>query len=422
MLPWFLLEEKKENKMTIQTEEIEFCKVKVHYVAETDKVISKRKDALNAFKNVQIPGFRKGKAPPYILELRLKERIDNWVKQELLTDAFTDIIFETKIKPMGYPQPQSVNLHGSDFWCEVLMFKKPDFELKQYKDFEIPAPAMPITAADMAQKILQELRKTNGDFAPYEENDFVEMGDKVTMDVNCFKSEEKIDDMCQEGILYTIGQNMYPGFDDNLLGMAAGEERTFTMKLDGSSDDTMLKVKIHMGLKSTPAPLDDSLAQKVGLKDFTSLMKEIENISGQRTENTKNQMISQQVIKRLLAENPFEVPEWAYKLEAQQISGKHTEAEFQTLPVEQREMCLNQAKDNVRLSFILDTLAEVEPETCYNDMEVVNIIKSKVQQAGQNPDQFVAEASKNGKLNGMAARVRSEAALQWVISKCKIVD
>lgn len=414
--------------MKIQCIEEEYCKVKVHYIAEENKVIQKRKETLKSLRSAKISGFRPGKAPDHIIEFKLKKQIDELVKKELVAEAYDDILFETKMKPIGYPQVQHSGLHGSEFWCDLIVLKKPSFDLKQYKDFEIPSPAMPISAGDMAQKMLQELRQRHGDFAPYGENDFVQVNDKVTMDLNCFDGETKVDKLCQQGILYTVGQNMYPDFDDNIVGMSAGEARNFVIKFGAEypedlRDKTLnFEVKIHMGLRNNAAPLDDSLAEKIGFDKFDTLLKEVENVANSRTEHTRNQLIDQQITKRLLSENPFDAPEWCIKLEAQQLAGVRTEAEFKALSEDKRGSVWAQAINNVRLAFILDSISEAEPEASFSDLEVIDVIKNKVAQTGQDADRFVVESSRDGRLMGLMARVRNEAVLAWIRSKCKIIE
>ena len=110
--------------MTLQYEEVEFCKLNVHYAAEPSKVDSKRKEALTQFRKVKIPGFRAGKAPNYAIESKLKKQIEDWMKRELLAEAYDDILFEIKTKTIGHPQVSRIELNDNNFWCDLVLLKK----------------------------------------------------------------------------------------------------------------------------------------------------------------------------------------------------------------------------------------------------------------------------------------------------------
>ena len=182
-------------KMTVQCEEVDYCKVKVKYVADPSLVEEKKNEAVRLLKksNVQLPGFRMGQATDLAIRVHMKKQIDQMVTRELVSDAFTETLFETKMKPIGYPDVHSTRLDGRHFECEMTFAKKPEFELQQYTGFEIPKPHLEMTAAEGAEKLLQELRTVHGDVVTYGADDFVQEGDKITMDIHCFLDDKEIE-------------------------------------------------------------------------------------------------------------------------------------------------------------------------------------------------------------------------------------
>src|ERR1700674_1095548 len=111
--------------MQIESKEIEYCKLHVNYVADTDVVIEKHNEALQQLKDAKIPGYRKGKATKAALKhyvaknKNVKVQLDNWVKQELATDAFDKIQFELKTKVIGQPEVTALELGDKSFTCEM---------------------------------------------------------------------------------------------------------------------------------------------------------------------------------------------------------------------------------------------------------------------------------------------------------------
>ena len=408
--------------MTLQVNEIEYCKLQIHYVADPAKVKAKRSEAIKELKkHAKIAGFREGKAPDYVIATQKKPQIEHWVKQELMAEAYQDILFETKIKPLGHPRVENADLNGSEFWCNLSMFKKPEFTLQNYKGFEVPEPHQPHTPEEMAAKMMQELRVRHGDVAPYEESDFVEMGDKVTMDLEIRQAESLREDLSQMGITYTMGQNLYPELDQNLLGMVAGEERTLDgFKIPEQEGEFSILVRIHMGLKPQPAPLDDELAFKVGFENYAQMQSYIEGVTSQQFQQNRSNVINQQVMKHLAAEHSFEVPEWYVTTEAEQLAakGKLTWIEMSD---EEKAPILTQAKENVKLALILDSIREEEPESMLSDQEIFNLVAQRLEGTGQNAKQFFVEAEQSGRLSNMLSHFRNEGVLQWVVSTCKFV-
>ena len=435
--------------MAYQINEIEYCKVNVHYTAEGDVVKDKISDTVRTLKKnkVRVPGYRPGKASDLAIRVHLKKHINEKVKEELVAQAYDDILFETKMKPIGYPQIMNAQLNDNNFLVDMLFLKKPEFELKGYKDLELPKPHQETTVENMTQHLLQQLREFHGDTIPYSETDFVQMGDQITMDVKVELDGKPVDSLAKEGVLYKVGERMFEGFDDNILGMTAGEERKFElvisegdkvgMILDGEdaaknfrSDSPIEDVKatfivnVHMGTKKTPCPLDDTLAEKAGFKTFDELLQAATGrASGRMQENERN-MLSQQVINKLLENNQFEVPVWLTNMEAQRLSQQNG-VKLEEMGEEGSKYMVEQAEKQVRLSLILDSIRDQEPESIFSNQELLSAMRDRLMQAGHTDESaqtLLKQAERQGSLYGMIAQLKDETTLQWLIEHSKIVE
>jgi trigger factor len=415
--------------MPIQCEEYEYCKVKVQYVAEPELVNEKREEALQELQKqrVKVPGFRRGKATVRAIKQNCKKAIEEWVKKELVASAYDDVVYETKMKPIGYPQIFNSQLIDSSFLCDMIFLKKPEFELKDYKGFKIPKPHRETTATDDAEKMIQDLRVRHGDTIPYGEHDFVQEGDQVTMSFECKIDGEVFDPFSNKGELYTVGDNIIPDFDKNILGMTAGEKKEFDIIfVEGVAENLIDKrakfnVELFMGTKNIPCPLDDSLAQKVGMKTYKELRQYAQGEATRQIKNQELQLINQQVLNTLLENHQFEVPSWLLLMEAQQFAAQQGE-KWDDLQDAQKEQVNEICKKKVRLSMILDSIRETEPEASFSDDEIVKTIVARVEDAGQNPKAFLTKAQKDGTLIGIIASLKDEATIQWLVSKCEIIE
>jgi len=110
-------------------EEPEYCKLKVHYEADPEVVIGKIDEAVAECRKLQVPGFRKGKAPDSAIKMRLRPQINQYVAREMATHAMDDIIFELDVKPIGHPKFSEIKISKNNFSCDVDFMKKPSFEL-----------------------------------------------------------------------------------------------------------------------------------------------------------------------------------------------------------------------------------------------------------------------------------------------------
>jgi trigger factor len=454
--------------MTVQTQEVEYCKLQVHYTADPDVVVEKREEIVDALKkqNVKVPGFRtplsltknrKKKARPNASKFRVKNgkktkkgtganirqtevferalkthyksHIDTTVMTELVSEGFDETLYETKIKPIGYPEISNKVLDGNNFSCDMLFMHKPSFELKEYKEFEIPAPDVE-NAAEEAEKMAQDLRNQHGDVVPFEESDFVQDGDSLTMDVVTTVDGEELDSLTLQGLFYTVGSFTNQEFDSELMGMKAGEQKSFKITFpdeerinpDLRGKKASFNVTVHMGTKKKPAPLDDELAQKVGLKTYNELRERLEATASQRMQVRKNIKLANQIVSRLVEGHDFKAPSWLVIMESKRAAQAQNKV-WDTLSDDEIKELNEDSKKQVKLSLILDSIRETEPEAVFSESELVQRLQMNLLQQGhQNANQIIQQMHANGSLIGHVARLRDEATIQWIISTCKVVE
>lgn len=419
--------------MLIEPHELEYCKYQVHYEADPEVVQEKYKEVIKQVKKqAKMSGFRKGKVPEGILKTKFGDQIKEFMVKELVAVAYDDILFDTKMKPIGYPQCKSASITGNNFECDLIFLKKPDFELGTYKELEIPKPHDVPDAVAVAEHMLQQLRERHADAIPYGESDFVQGGDRVTMDIESSINGKKIDILSKEGVLYDLnGQGGWPEFDNEILGMSPGATREFKLKIpegfppsDGaeiSGEMADVKVKIHMGIKNIPAPLDDSLAQSEGLANYDELYGQVSMIASAQAQSVELAKVAEQIVKRLVTSHDFAVPDWLTSVESQQLVAREGK-KWDDLSDEVKEEYHKQATDNVKFALILDSIREKEPEAVLTDEEVINAIHQKYRDRVPDINKFLIESQANGRLLGLAAGFRDEYTLQWVAKQAKIIE
>jgi trigger factor len=410
-------------------EEVEYCKLLVNYVAEPKIIAEKRNEALKQLKNMPVSGFRKGKAPNEVLLSIYRKQVEGFVIKELVAHAYDDILFETGITPIGYPNTSDIQFVGNSFSCRMLFLRKPDFELKQYKDLEIPKPHIQKTEVELAEELLHQVRKQFADVNPYGEKDFVQVGDKITMSYEL--RAEGVDPIINEGEIYVVGSNkLTSDFDDNLLGMVPDEEREFDIMMNSHIHGehcenklmrTHVKTKLYMGMKSVPCSDNEELAKKANFESYQKLREAVSGTAVSRIEQNRSFMIANQIKMRLVELHDFDVPSWLMLMEAQNIAIQEG-MKWDEITDEIRDSYIKKSKERVKLSCIFDSIRKAEPEAQMSDEEVKSYLTNLFTMQGQDAQKVFVEAEQSGKLLGMVAAVRDEITTRWLVKNSKIVE
>ncbi len=416
--------------MRSEIQEIEYCKFSVNYEADFNKVSAKRLEVLSKFKDLKVPGFRPGKATNEAILFNYKPQVENALKQALAEEAVNDVTFEKSLKQLGAAQFQRVDLMNNKFTCDFILHTKPDFELKQYKSFEMPKPAPPISIDEYVEKTLQELRVSYGDTNPYSETDFVEKGDSVIIDYDVIVDDVNINDLSKTGEMVHVGSTPIDGFDDNIIGMKLDEIREFALSVSPESVSKELsgktlkfKVKLNMGKKVVPMPLDDNLAIKLGMDSLEKLRAEVYGTATQRIKQHEDQAVAKQVTKKLVTEHDFKVPAWLALAEAK-IIAKNSKLEWDDVSDEQKEKFLADAADSVRLSLVLEKVRDSEPDAQMSDEEAYSAVVQSLHNiyAGQNISDIVKNLNASGYMSPLLMRTKDDYALQYIVKTCTLVE
>ena len=173
---------------------------------------------------MNIPGFRPGKAPRkmidsmYGAEVFYEEAVN-----AILPDAYESAVDEQKLEVVGYPQVEIENVgkEGATFKCTVAVY--PEVELGQYKGLEAVKAEVKVMAADVNAR-LKEMADRNSRLVAVERA--VKKGDTANIDFEGFDQGVAFEGGKGEAFDLEIGSGSFvPGFEDQLIGMKAGEEK-----------------------------------------------------------------------------------------------------------------------------------------------------------------------------------------------------
>ena len=268
---------------------------------------------------INVPGFRVGKAPRKIIEKMYGEEVFyEEAVNIILPDAYEDAVKEQKLDVVGYPEVEleSCTKDGVVFKCTVAVY--PEVKLGQYKGLEAPKAEVKVAAADVNAR-LKEMADRNSRLVSVERA--VKKGDTADIDFEGFDNGVAFDGGKGENFDLEIGSGSFvPGFEDQLVGMKAGEEKdiditfpeNYTPELAGKP--VVFHVKVNeVKVKEIPA-MDDEFAKDVSefdtLKELKADIKK--KMTAERTEAAQRafeDVLMAKVAEGVEAEIPHEMVE-----------------------------------------------------------------------------------------------------------------
>ena len=268
---------------------------------------------------ISVPGFRPGKAPRKMIESMYgAEVFYEEAVNILLPDAYEDAVKEQELKVVGYPEVEleSCGKDGVVFKCTVAVY--PEVTLGQYKGLEAPKAEVNVTDEDVENR-LNEMADRNSRLVSVERE--IQKGDTADIDFEGFDNGVPFDGGKGENFDLEIGSGSFvPGFEDQLVGMKAGEEKdiditfpeNYTPELAGKP--VVFHVKINeVKVKEVPA-IDDEFAKDVSefdtLKDLKADIKK--KMTAERTEAAQRafeDVLMAKVAEGVEAEIPHEMVE-----------------------------------------------------------------------------------------------------------------
>ena len=266
--------------------------------------------------SINIPGFRKGKAPRAVVEgMYGAEVFYQDAMDELAPKAFEFGLDESKLRMVGTPSIIDVNVtddRTASYTFEVTLY--PEVTLGQYKGLEAERKDERVSDEDVDNE-LNSVRKRNARMIDIDDR-AAEMGDTVDIDFDGYLDGERFDGGKAEGYSLELGSNSFvPGFEDQIVGMKIGEEKdiditfpeNYTPELAGKA--VVFKIKLN-GITTPELPeLDDEFAKDVSEFDTLdeykgSLRENLEKRKKDEAENDFRANVLKQAVNNLKAEIP----------------------------------------------------------------------------------------------------------------------
>ncbi|WP_106420093.1 trigger factor [Salinicola tamaricis] len=399
--------------------------------SEVDQAVAARLQ--DTAKRVRLNGFRQGKIPMAVVRQRFGQDVRNEVVSELMRQHYVRAITEESLNPAGYPSIEpTVNQDGKDLEFVATLEVYPEIELQSIAGTEVERPQTEITEADIDQMI-ETLRTQRAEFQPVERG--AEMGDQVKIDFEGFLGDEPFEGGAAEGHELELGSNRFiPGFEEQLVGASAGEEKriqvTFPEDYQAehlAGQEATFAVKVHEVSAKTMPEVDAEFIKAFGVDDgdFDKFRAEVKSNMEREVKQATQNRVKQQVLEALQAANEVSVPQSlidqetdGLKRQAAQQFGLGDDFDVSQLP---NELFADQARNRVKVGLLL---AEVIKQ---NELEASDDeIRARAEELAtqyQQPEQVVEQYLKNDELkNQIKSAVLEDKAVDKLLAQAQVKD
>ena len=387
---------------------------------------------------INIPGFRRGKAPRQLIDARVgRGPVLEQVVNDMLPTRYGQAIEELDIKALGQPNIDITKLEDGDvieFVAEVDV--RPEFDLPDFSDISVEVPALGSTEERIDHE-LEHLRERFGSLKTVDR----EAGDEdfITLNLSATVDGEEIEDAKVEDMSYRVGSgDLIEGLDDAVKGLKADESATFTSKLvfgEYADKDAEVTVTVTAVKERELPELDDDFAQMAS--EFDTVEELRADLASGAEESAKAEQaasIREEVLKIALEKTQFPLPasvvDEQVNAQVQQLMGQlgGDEALFEKLLEAQgtsreefNEQTRTSAEEAVRTQLFLDVLAEKEEPEVTQD-ELNDHIVFTARRYGVEPQQFLMQLQQSGQLLNLVSDVRRGKALANAICSVTVKD
>ncbi len=400
-----------------------------------DKVTSKLKEAQP---EIELKGFRKGKVPLPLLKKQFGQRILGEAMQESVDDAMKAHFAEKGERPAFEPDVKMANeewKEGDDVEIEMTYEALP--EIPEVDLGTLKLERMVVKADDAAvDEALKNLAESAQDFKDRKKGTKAKDGDQVVVDFVGKVDGEPFEGGAAEDYPLTLGSGSFiPGFEEQLVGVKAGEEKAVTVTFPEeyqaehlAGKEAVFDCTVKAVKEPVAAEIDDELAQKYGAEDLAGLKQQIGERLEQEYAGAARAILKRNVLDALDEKVTFELPPTMVETEAKQIAHQlwheeNPEHEGHDHPdIEPTEEHTKLAERRVRLGLLLAELGQ-KAEVEVTDAEMTQAVMNQARQYPGQEREFFEFVQNNPQMRQqMRAPIFEDKVIDYVVELAEVSD
>ncbi|HEY2880380.1 trigger factor [Nocardioides sp.] len=387
---------------------------------------------------INVPGFRRGKVPPMVIDRQVgRGAVLEQAINEVVPQKYVEALQTHDLQPLAQPEVEVTRIDDNEaieFTAEVDV--RPEITVPDWHGLSAEVEDLTVSDDDVDEQV-QALRERFGSLTDVERP--AADGDFVTLDLVATQNGEPVDGAEVSDMSYRVGRGgILEGLDDALVGMGAGDDKTFTSQLVGGDlvgQDVEVQVKVSQVQEQELPAYDDEFAQLASEFDTADeLTDDVRSRLGNGKRLEQAAAARDAVLERLLDQIEVPLPESMVADELterrgsieQQLSfagitlDKYLEDEGQTQ--EEFEADLERrVRDAVAAQFVLDEVAG-QLELGVDQQELTEHMVRRAQQSGQDPQEFANHMFEHNHIPELVAEIRRGKALAQIVESATVTD
>jgi trigger factor len=383
----------------------------------------------------KVPGFRPGKAPVPLIRRRFADDIKGEVLQSLVPDQIQRAVKDKNLMPITQPHVDHVDYaEGKPLKFRAVFEVLPEFDLGSYKGLDVEVEAAAISDADV-EKTLEESRERAATFVPIEGR-AIAKGDFAQLKLIGTPADGG-EPLQADSVLCHIGsEETLEAFTENLIGAQAGDHRRFEVTYPADYPDAKLAGKKYtyavevLGVKEKKMPeLNDEFAKDVSdSQTLEELRGKIRQGLEAERDQRHNAAVRDALLAKLVTAHDFPVPETLVEgqmdvrldravrsLAAQGVDPRAVNVDWEAMRRRQRD----RAVEDVKAELLLDRIATAENIEAA-DEDVDREIEKLAERSGESTPVVRANLTKQGALDRMKSKLRSDKTLEWLQQNAQV--
>ncbi len=369
---------------------------------------------------INVPGFRKGKVPPAMIDQRVgRGTVLDEAINLALPDFYSQAAREHQVLVLGRPEvdiKEFVDKEKLSFTVEVNV--RPEVALPDFSKITVNVDDSEVTEADIDEQV-EALRVRFGTLNTVERA--VATGDFVTIDLVARINGEDVEGGTASGMSYEVGSNrMIDGLDEALVGLKVGDVKAFETQLVGMEEGQKgdVEVTVQAVKERELPPLDDAFAALASEFDtLEELRADFRERLGRVKKMEQGAQARDRLVEKLLADIEIPVPEEFITAEV----NEHLQGEGRVEDTVHRAEVEEQVRSSLRSDFLLDAVVKAEAVEV-TEIELTEYLVRTSSRYGMAPEQFAQELSKAGQISQLVAEVGRAKALAGVLSRVTVTD
>lgn len=384
--------------------------------------------------NVRVPGFRPGKVPLKVLEKRYGEQVRSEVVGEIVQSSFYEAVSQKKLRPAGTPTIDPLQAepgNGIDYTAVFDVY--PDLETPPIDALEVARPVAEVTDADV-DRMLETLRRQRRTWQTVERA--ATPTDRVVVDFQGSVDGAPLDKASGTEVPVELdGARMIEGFEDGLVGMQAGEEKTLDLEFpenypaeEIAGKMVSFAIKAHRVEEPVLPPLDDALAESFGVKDggLEALRDEVRNNMARELDDGLRAVTKRRVMDALLKGQEISLPdslvsdEIERAMRQRKLELSHAGIDPETAGLEPA-MFEEQARTRVSLGLLLAEI--IKSNDIKPDPERVRKRIETIASTYEDPSEVINwYYGDRSRLSEVETTVLEDQVVEWILERARVSD